>query len=163
MVRLAVISDTHIPSRATAIPDWVRERVQRADHTVHAGDFDSKDAYETIREITDGNLTAVRGNTDPMFDLPIVATEVFGGVPFVITHGTGNKAQYEERVASIVKEHGEEAVGISGHTHKVLDEEVDGVRLLNPGSATGAAPARAPTMMTVVAESGELSVTVHER
>lgn len=163
MVRLAVISDTHVPSRATGIPDWIRGRIRDADHTIHAGDFDSEDAYETVHGLADGNLTAVRGNTDPMFDLPLVETATFGGVPFVVTHGTGNRCQYEERVAGIVREHDPDAIGVSGHTHKVLDEGVEGVRLLNPGSATGAAPAPKPTMMTVVAEDGEASVTLRER
>lgn len=162
MTRIAVVSDMHVPSRAAAIPDPVRDRIERADHTIHAGDFDSRATYETVLDLTDGDLTAVRGNTDPALDLPLVATVAFDGVTFVVTHGTGDKRHYDERVAGIVRDNHDGAIGIAGHTHEVRDEVVDGVRLLNPGSATGAAPATKPTMMTVVTEDGEAAVTVHE-
>jgi uncharacterized protein len=171
MLRVAVISDTHIPSRANRIPDWVRTRIQRAEHTIHAGDFDSADALASVHELTDGNLTAVAGNTDPRsLQLPEVATLEIEGVAFVVTHGTGPKRGYRDRVAETVREAAREsvdgsgvgAVGIAGHTHEVMDDAVDGVRLLNPGSATGAAPARKATMLVATVEDGEVSVQMHE-
>lgn len=165
MVRVAVISDTHIPSRAASIPAWVRQRVQRADHTIHAGDFDSSDAYATVLELTDGNLTAARGNTDPgSVNLPMIDSVTVEGVTFVVTHGTGDRRQYKERVAKLVREHDANAdIGVSGHTHDPLDTTVDGLRLLNPGSATGASPAKRATMKTVSVEDGVFEVTNHER
>ncbi len=172
MLRVAVISDTHIPSRANRIPDWVRTRILRADHTIHAGDFDSADALASVHELTDGNYTAVGGNTDPdSLRLPEVATLDVGGVTFVVTHGTGPKRGYEERVARIVRETVAEAdgvtadssvVGVAGHTHRLMDEVVDGIRLLNPGSATGAAPAKTATMFVATVDDGEISVQRHE-
>ncbi|WP_423743234.1 metallophosphoesterase family protein (plasmid) [Haladaptatus sp. SPP-AMP-3] len=174
MLRVAVISDTHIPSRANRIPDWVRTRIMRADHTIHAGDFDSADALASVHELTDGNYTAVGGNTDPKsLRLPDVATLEVGGVTFVVTHGTGPKRGYRERVVRIVRETVAEetsakratdasVIGISGHTHRPMDETADGVRLLNPGSATGAAPAEMATMFVVTVEDGEMDVQKHE-
>lgn len=164
MARVALISDTHIPSRASAIPDGVRERIERADLTIHAGDFDSVEVYETIAELSGGDLVAVRGNTDPgSVDLPTVDTATAGGVTFVVTHGTGSVRGYEQRVARVVRQQGSEnAVGVSGHTHELLDTTVDGVRLLNPGSATGASPASTATMYVATAEDGDLSVELHE-
>ncbi|GAA0248725.1 metallophosphoesterase family protein [Haladaptatus pallidirubidus] len=168
MLRVAIISDTHIPTRANRLPVWVRMRIQRADYTIHAGDFDSADALVSIGELTDGNLTAVAGNTDPRsLRLPDVATRSLGGVKFVVTHGTGPKRGYRNRVAKTVREHSdgaadESVIGVSGHTHRVMDEQVDGVRLLNPGSATGAAPARNATMVVATVEEGTISVQVHE-
>lgn len=163
MTRVAIVSDTHIPSRAASIPGWVADEIRSADHTVHAGDFDSRDAYETVRDLANGDLTAVRGNMDRL-DLPEVETVTVEGVTFVVTHGTGSTHDYEERVAGIVREHRSAGptVGVSGHTHEVMDAEVGGVRLLNPGSATGAAPATRETMMAATVDDGELSVAVHE-
>ncbi|WP_217920486.1 metallophosphoesterase family protein [Halolamina sp. CBA1230] len=60
-------------------------------------------------------------------------------------------------------EPGETVVGVGGHTHVVEDTVHEGVRVLNPGSVTGAEPAERTTMMTVVAEGGEVDVTLHER
>ena len=160
---LAVVSDSHVPERADEIPEAFGERIRAADHVVHAGDFTSPDALETVRGLAE-DITAVFGNMDPRsLGLPPVATLESEGVTFVVTHGTGPLEDYEARVAAVVREEaGEGAIGISGHTHEVLDARVDGVRLLNPGSVTGAAPAERATMMTVDVEEGEIGVTVHE-
>lgn len=163
-MNVAIISDTHIPTRANRLPSWVRERVRSADHVIHAGDFDSEDALATVEDLA-SSLTAVAGNMDRLLGLPTVATVDLGGVEFVVTHGTGSKTGYEDRVANTVREHASDGptVGVSGHTHELLDTTVNGVRLLNPGSATGAAPATSTSMLTARVEGGDLSVTVHER
>ena len=164
-VELAVVSDTHVPSREARIPDWVAGRIRAADHVVHAGDFDSPDAYDRVVELAGGagNLTAVLGNIDPRsFDLPEVTTLSVEDALFVVTHGSGPREGYRERVAGTVRESGgPDAVGISGHTHEVMDEAFDGVRLLNPGSATGASPATEATMLTVTVEGSDVSATLH--
>lgn len=161
-MQIAILSDTHVPSRAARVPDTFRERIRDADHVVHAGDFDSEGAFADVRDLAT-ELTAVAGNTDPPIGLPTVATAEIGGVSFVVTHGAGPKRGYEDRVANAVRQHGgDEAVGVAGHTHEVLDAERGGVRLLNPGSATGASPASRTTMVTAEAEDGDLDVTLHE-
>lgn len=161
-MEIALISDTHIPSRAREIPAWARQRIREADHVVHAGDFDSSKALADIRRLAP-QLTAVGGNMDPRgLDLPAVETVELGGVTFVVTHGTGPKRGYRERVAETVADHAGAGptVGVSGHTHQLMDEVVDGQRLLNPGSVTGAAPAEEATMLTVEADGGDFDVTV---
>lgn len=164
MQRLAVISDTHVPERADGIPTDFEDRIESADHTVHAGDFTTPDVVEEVRSLADGEVTAVYGNMDPRnLDLPAVASISVEDVTFVVTHGTGDLETYEERVAGIVQDEADEsAIGIAGHTHEVLDDVIDGVRLLNPGSVTGAAPAQRTTMMTVDVDGDTIDVAVHE-
>jgi hypothetical protein len=162
MSRIAIVSDTHIPSRATEIPDWVREQIASADHVVHAGDFDSEPAYESVSDLA-ADLTAVSGNMDPVsLGLPDVATLSVDGVDFVVTHGSGPIQGYEERVAAIVEDENPDAIGIAGHTHQVMNKEVDGVRILNPGSATGASPAKTVSLVVAEVEDGDVNVTIHE-
>jgi predicted phosphodiesterase len=85
-------------------------------------------------------------------------------VTFVVTHGTGDLDGYEGRVTDIAREEGgPEAIAISGHTHQLTDTTVAGTRLLDPGSATGAAPANRATMLTVDVAEGAVDVTHHER
>jgi putative phosphoesterase len=162
-MNIALISDSHIPSRAQRIPDPFRDRVAGADHVIHAGDFDSKGALADVRDLAP-ELTAVAGNMDPRVGLPAVATVELGGVEFVVTHGTGAKRGYEQRIANTVQEHAstDDAVGVAGHTHEVLDTTHDGVRLLNPGSVTGAAPASRTTMLSITVSDGQFTVTLHE-
>jgi len=164
MPEVAIIGDTHVPSRAGSIPDWVRERVREADETIHVGDFDDPEVLAEVADLADG-LTAVRGNMDPAgVDLPAVETLDVDGVRFVVTHGTGSPAGWADRVAGTVREHADPErtnVGAAGHTHQVVDLAHDGTRLLNPGSATGARPADGASMLTVGVADGELDVEVH--
>ena len=161
-MRVALIADTHIPSRARHVPDWVADVLSTADHTVHAGDFDSPQGHWDVSVAAGGGLTAVLGNKDPSLDYPNVATVDAADVRFVVTHGDGPKweADYRRHLADLAVARDAD-VAVGGHTHRVLDTELDGIRLLNPGSATGAAPAEAPTLMTVDCETGTFEVTLH--
>lgn len=160
-MRLVVFGDTHVPSRATGIPEWVADAVRDADHVVHTGDFDAASAYERVRELAP-DATVVAGNMDPAgLDLPDVETFEREGVRFAVTHGTGPIESYRERVLDVGREH-DATVVLSGHTHEVLDETVDGVRLLNPGSATGAAPATRATLYEIDVVDGRVDVQLRE-
>lgn len=162
-MNLAIVADSHIPSRAGRIPEPFRERIAAADHVLHAGDFDSQSALAEVRNLATA-LTAVSGNMDPQLGLPAVETVELGGVAFVVTHGTGPARGYGERVAGIARDHTPdgEPVAVAGHTHEVLDATHEEVRILNPGSVTGAAPASRTTMLTASVDGGELDVTLHE-
>jgi len=160
---VAIVADSHIPSRAQRIPGPFRERIRAADHVLHAGDFDSGGALADLRDLAPA-LTAVSGNMDPQLGLPAVASAELGGVEFLLTHGTGSSRGYEGRVAGTVRDHADtdDPVAVAGHTHEVLDTTHGGVRMLNPGSATGARPASRPTMLTATADGG-LDVEVHRQ
>jgi len=166
MTTIAIVSDTHVPSRASAVPEWVRETVASADRVIHAGDFDTEETYETFRDLAGEELVAVRGNMDPPgAGLPETAGLRPDGVEFVVTHGDGHTGSYRDRVLETVHREADDpdaAVGVSGHTHELHDEVVDGIRLLNPGSATGAAPASSASMLVVEVADGDLSVEVRE-
>lgn len=164
-MRIAILSDTHIPSRADDLPEWVVGEIERAEHVMHAGDFDSRPSYDRVRALA-SDLTAIRGNLDPRDLGPnSVETVDLGGVRFVLTHGTGPLEGYLDRVASTVDKHAADdgrTVGVSGHTHEVMDRNLDGYRVLNPGSATGATPAEIASMMTARVEGGEIEVELLE-
>lgn len=51
-------------------------------------------------------------------------------------------------------------IAISGHTHELLDVTEDAIRILNPGSATGASPASGATMMRATVEDESIPVDV---
>lgn len=163
MATVAILGDTHVPSRAPEIPGWVRDRVAEADHVVLVGDYDDADVLAELRELA-GDPTAVRGNMDPAsIDLPRVATLDVEDVRFVVTHGTGPPGGWGRRVVEAAREHaaaGRATVAVAGHTHEVVDLEEDDVRVLNPGSATGARPASGATMLCVTVEGDELDVEV---
>ena len=161
MSRIAIIADTHVPSRESELPGWVVDELERADRTIHAGDFDSRKAYERIEALANGRLTAVRGNADPAtIDAPRTATLESGEVTFVVTHGEGSPTGWHRRVAKTARSEApdDDPIAVGGHIHEVVDTTVDGVRLLNPGSATGAVPADGATMFVASVEDGELAL-----
>jgi putative phosphoesterase len=162
-MELAILSDTHVPSEADGVPGWVRERVEVADYTIHAGDVDSPETFDLLLELTDGEFTAVAGEADPKsLGLPEVARVQFAEAEFVVVHGAGDREGYERRVVEAVRERATaDAIGVAGHTHEPMDETVDGVRVLNPGSATGVSPASEPTMMTATIGAGGVEVRLH--
>jgi len=163
MPRVAIISDTHIPSRERAVPDWIGDELERADHAIHAGDFDSQRAYDRIEALANGNLTAVRENTDPpTLEVSHADTLEVGGVTFAVTHGSGSSSGWARRVVETTRAKAAtaEPVAVAGHTHEVVDTTVEGVRVLNPGSATGAAPADRATMYVATVTDGTLAVEV---
>ncbi|WP_227355381.1 metallophosphoesterase family protein [Haladaptatus salinisoli] len=177
-MEVAVLSDTHIPGQERRIPDDFRRRIRNADHVIHAGDFGSRDALDDVRALA-SDLTAVYGNADPNdIDLPAVASVEVGGVTFVVVHGivnvveravsssegvVMNRDDWLDAVADATRARADEPmVGVGGHTHEVEDTVHDGVRLLNPGSATGVGRAEGATMMTVEVVDSDPSVTLHE-
>ncbi|WP_248908410.1 metallophosphoesterase family protein [Halocatena marina] len=177
-MKIAILSDTHIPDQAQRIPDEFREQIRDADHVIHAGDFGSNETLVDVQELA-SDLTAVHGNADPNdIDLPSVASTEIGGVTFVVIHGVVNPVEravwssegvvfdqddWLNAVTDTTRTRADEPmIGIGGHTHEVEDTVYDGVRVLNPGSATGAGPAEGSTMMTVEVVNEDLSVTLHE-
>ncbi|MBC9986641.1 metallophosphoesterase [Haloferax sp. AS1] len=160
-MRLAILSDTHVPGRADGIPSWVEARVREADLVIHAGDFDSPATLDRLRDLS-ARFVGVSGNVDPPgIDLPFVEIVEVDGLTFVVTHGTGTRTGYESRVAKTVRDAaGTDAVGVAGHIHEVVDEVVDGVRVLNPGTATAANPGDDATMMVGTVTDGSVSVEV---
>jgi len=96
----------------------------------------------------------VAGNADPDLGLPRTTTLEVGGVMLAVTHGAGSPRGYESRLAAAGQGVGADVV-VVGHTHEPLDTVRDGLRLLNPGSATGAWPADLATMLTVRPADGD--------
>jgi hypothetical protein len=129
------------------------------------GDFDAAETLATV-ETDASDLTAVAGNVDPpTIDLPDVATVAVEDVTFVVGHGTGPHESWPERVAGLVREtvdDASEVVGVAGHTHTPTDVTVDGLRLLNPGTATGASPGTRTTMFSVRVEGDAIDVRLRE-
>jgi putative phosphoesterase len=177
-MEVAILSDTHIPDQEQQIPESFHEHIREADHVIHAGDFGSKDALADVQALA-SDLTAVYGNADPVdIDLPAVASVEVDGVTFVVVHGivnvveravsssegvVFNREDWLDAIADTTRMRTDEPmVGIGGHTHEVEDTVHKGVRLLNPGSATGASIAENTTMMTAEVADGESSVTLHE-
>jgi len=137
-----VLSDTHAKDLAD-LPERILEDMKKADLIIHVRDYTSNNFLEQLRDL--GNFKGVHGNMDPneiKSELP--AKEIFElmGFRIGITHPSegGSPIGLKSRVKSKLGE--DPDLIIYGHTHKPANEREGRTIYFNPGSATGAFPAR---------------------
>jgi putative phosphoesterase len=146
---LLVVSDTHSSySSLTAILRWAKHRNIDAFAFLGDGVSDLNHASELTGFYP--NWTIVRGNCDWQNTTPLSATLSFAGRTFFLSHGHINGVK--ESLASLViqaKAHNADAA-LFGHTHIAFWDEIDGVLVLNPGSA-GCPRGHAPASFATIA------------
>jgi uncharacterized protein len=155
-MRIAVISDTHLPRGARRLPDECVLRLRRADLVLHAGDIATRDVLEWLRTLGPP-VQAVPGNVDePALHAELPETRVVeaAGVRIGLVHVPGERAGREARL--IARFPGCAAV-VYGHTHAPQVERHDGVWILNPGSPTERRRAPTRTMLELVVTGGDLA------
>ena len=154
--RLLLMSDTHVPHRARAIPPQLWDAVDRADIVIHAGDWTGIPLLEEL-DARAARLIGVRGNndTDPGFAaLPEIATATIDGLRFAVVHETGAAIGREARSAARFPD---TDVLVFGHSHIPWDTTAEsGLRLLNPGSPTDKRRQPHGTFVTAVVDDGML-------
>ena len=137
MARVGLISDTHGLLRPEAL-----EYLRGADHIVHAGDIGDPGILEALRRLAP--VTAVRGNNDRgrwARAVPSSAKVQIDGVAIHVLHDVGQ-----------LRLHPGVRVVVSGHSHKPMVQERDGVLYVNPGSA-------GPRRFTLPVAVGELRIS----
>ena len=135
-MRLAIISDTHMPKGRRALPRACLERLAAADAILHAGDFIARSVYEELLGIGPP-VHAVCGNVDTpeLRDrLPEALELELDGVRLAMVHDSGPAAG---RMTRMRIRFPDARVVVFGHSHlPLLTEGPDGLILLNPGSPT---------------------------
>ena len=136
VVRLLIVSDTHVPARARDMPAIVWQQVDAADLVIHAGDWVSARLLDRL-ESRAARLAAVYGNNDGpelRARLPEVARMELDGIRFAVVHETGPRDKREQRMAAAFPD---TDVLVFGHSHIPWDTTApNGMRLHNPGSPT---------------------------
>jgi putative phosphoesterase len=151
-MKVAVISDTHLPRGARRIPEACLERLRAADAILHAGDFTSLVVLVELESLG-LPLYGVHGNMDDAgvrAHVPAERVVELGGARIAMTHDPGPQAGREERLTRRFP--GCDAV-VYGHTHIPQVTDHDGVWILNPGSPTERR--RAPSHTMLVLEIGD--------
>jgi putative phosphoesterase len=133
-MKYLVISDLHIPERASEIPKRILEEAKRCDSIICAGDFTTKEVFEELKK-ANKNLMAVKGNCDRFALTEYIQFPEKGkriGVIHSHQFGRGNI----NFLADFAKSQGLDIL-IFGHTHVPMIEKRNGILLVNPGSANG--------------------------
>lgn len=156
VLRLLLISDTHVPLRARALPPAVWGAVDEVDVVVHAGDWVDTPLLDEL-ESRAARLVGVWGNNDgPALRarLPEVARVRLEGVDLAVVHETGGAAGREARCDAAYPD---ADLLVFGHSPIPWDTvTAGGLRLLNPGSPTDRRRQPVCTMMTAAIDGDVL-------
>lgn len=123
-VKIGVLSDTH-----GHLSDHVLDALTGSDLILHAGDIDSPMVLKSLADIS--SVCPVRGNMDFGNWTRGMPSEEYieaGGALIYMIHDLNHISLNPE--ASDIR------LVISGHTHRPLQMEKNGVIYLNPGSAS---------------------------
>jgi putative phosphoesterase len=123
MLRVGLISDTHglLRPQATAF-------LRGCDHILHGGDIGKPHILEELAALAP--LSAVRGNNDTdswAAVLPETRLIRFGEILIYVLHDLA-ELDIDPHATGV-------RVVVSGHSHRPLVQERDGVLFVNPGSA----------------------------
>ncbi|MFI9354902.1 metallophosphoesterase family protein [Streptomyces lydicus] len=156
-MRLLLLSDTHLPKRAKALPPQLLDELPRADVVVHAGDWVDTATLDLL-EARARRLIGVYGNNDGpelRARLPEIAYAELDGVRLGVVHETGPAQGRERRCAERFPDLD---VLVFGHSHIPWDSLADDrLRLLNPGSPTDRRRQPYCTYMTAEVRGGRLT------
>lgn len=133
--KIAVISDTHIPSRAKQIPASIHKHFNGADLIIHCGDFVEENVLIELRALAP--VYAVKGNMDghdikePLDRI----LEINNKFIICVSHGSGSPLDLKQRLYKKFSQHKPYMI-IYGHTHFPEISEYNNIIFFNPGSCT---------------------------
>ncbi len=136
---VGLISDTHVPNRAKAIPKSVFEAFENVDYIIHAGDLVELTVIDELEQLAP--VLAVHGNMD--------GPEVRGAIPKLnslklmdwkigVTHDPGT-AFGMDRMREFMQENFFNVL-VFGHTHASSVRWEGKTLYVNPGSPTNPEP-----------------------
>ncbi len=134
-MRVAIVSDTHLPRGRRALPLACVDRLRAADLIVHAGDFVTLPVLREL-EALGPPVHAVFGNVDDeavRAVLPETRIVLAGGARIAVVHDAGPRPGRLPRLRARFPD--ADAV-VFGHSHIPLHEAAEGFQIFNPGSPT---------------------------
>ena len=155
-MRIAVISDTHLPRGSRRLPEECVDRLRAADLILHAGDLMRLPVLEQLESY--GPVVAVHGNVDDSevcAALPEVTSVDAGAVTIGLVHDAGPA---KGRLARLRGRFPDADAVVFGHSHVPLHERApDGFQIFNPGSPTERRRAPRHTMGIATVVGGQLT------
>jgi putative phosphoesterase len=159
-MQIAIISDTHMPRGARAIPEACLQRCREADAILHAGDLIDMAVLELLRALGPP-LHAIHGNVDSAAVRSVLPGRLeleLGGARIGMVHAPGPAGGRLDALRAAFPRC--DAV-IFGHTHMPEHAERDGFQIFNPGSPTERRRAPVHTMGAATIEAGRIPFELH--
>lgn len=135
-MKVAVLSDTHIPYAAPAISGRALAVLAGIDAIIHAGDYQDIAVVKTLESLAP--FYGVYGNMDGheiREILPEKRIIKLEGFSIGLIHGWGSPKGLEDRILSSFKNEHVDAI-VYGHSHNPSNHNINNILLFNPGSPT---------------------------
>ena len=132
---IGVISDTHIPARASSLPNALHDIFNGCDMIIHCGDVVKNSVITELNAIAP--VYGVKGNMDP-FEIDLPGERIMrinGKFTLCISHGGGAHYGIESRMLKKFSKY-EPYMIIFGHSHIPLNTIKNNIFYFNPGSCT---------------------------
>jgi putative phosphoesterase len=155
-VRLAIISDTHLPRGHRALPPACLDHLRAADLILHAGDLMELSVLQEL-EALGPPVYAVRGNVDSaelQARLPLTRIVEAGGARIAMIHDAGPAPG---RLGRLRRRFPDAQAAVFGHSHIPLLESAQGFTIFNPGSPTERRRSPRHTMGIATAHVGQVT------
>ncbi|MFC1535019.1 YfcE family phosphodiesterase [Thermodesulfobacteriota bacterium] len=142
IMRIGLLSDTHIPDDAKILPPEVLEAFQGVDLILHAGDIYTLSVLDELEQVAP--VLAALGDDDyldTLKDERVKEKHVleFGGQTLWLVHERPYYLRtqwWEDKVASGEGEYETPDIVVYGHDHSTLVRQLDGVFYVCSGSPT---------------------------
>jgi putative phosphoesterase len=152
-LKIAILSDTHIPVRLRALPGQVYELCTDADLIIHAGDIEDNDVIDNLLRFAP--VKAVKGNMDGFVvssRFPEMLVLELEGFTVCVSHGSGTAIGIRDRLRKKFQSSNPDII-IHGHTHEFFWKQEKGIWFLNPGAV--ASPNGHRSAATLTLEKGQ--------
>jgi hypothetical protein len=155
MMHIGLISDTHIPDDAKALPAQIKDVFDNADLILHAGDIYTVSVLDELERLAP--VLAAQGDDDysevyedrRAKEKHIITVE---GITIWLTHIKPWSWPQHEKTPDVV---------VFGHTHSAILEKYGDILLINPGSPTFPNYRRKlGTVALLAVNSGKVEVSV---
>ncbi|MDD5561286.1 MAG: metallophosphoesterase family protein [Candidatus Omnitrophica bacterium] len=135
-MKIGVISDTHIANKSEHIPGIILDVFRHVDMVIHAGDMVDLRVIDELKSVCP-KIVAVAGNMDleaVKKRYPEKEVLKISGYKIGLMHGCGPASNLTALLKDAFKEDKPDII-VFGHSHKPMNEFIDGVLFFNPGSA----------------------------
>ena len=160
VVRIGVISDTHLPRKGRRLPQAALDLFEKVDVILHAGDFIDSTVYFELAEVAPTRGVLGNGDVSELASIvPVRDSFEAGGIRIGMIHDSGSRDRRRKRMAREFPRH---RVVVFGHSHHPLVEDDGELLLLNPGSACDPRAAKVPTVAILEIRDGQPAATLVE-
>ncbi|CAG9313155.1 unnamed protein product [Blepharisma stoltei] len=162
-----LIGDLHIPQRAVDLPEKFKELLVpgKVQHIFCTGNIGSREYSDWLKGLA-SNVNITRGDFDEGTTLPESKVVSIGDWKIGLIHGHQVIPWGDKEALGNLQRQLDCDILVSGHTHALSIESLDGKYFINPGSATGAYSAITaevkPSFIIMAFQGNEATLFIYE-